>query len=87
MTKQELKEMREWEYVLHNAYRIVKSAKEKLINAFGCENIEYDERKNEVCYIGEGADDDYLGPRLLVMHHIDEMIEDGWVDIEEEEND
>ena len=87
MTKKELEELRNWEYVLYQSERIAKQAKRKITEAFDLLNIEYDENKDEICYVGDGGDDDYLGPKFAIKHHIDEMIDDGWVDVEDNDFD
>lgn len=85
MTRKELEEIRNWEYVLLQIERAAECARKKLINAFKVRNIKYNAQKDELCFIRENKNCGFTGARIEELHHIDEMIQNNWICVEEDE--
>lgn len=89
MTKTEFEIAKVYEEELLHCLRNVERMKSKLMKILDDGNgalldIGYNAKKDCIEYVGEGADDDYMGIQLETCESVEEMKENTWIEIDEE---
>lgn len=70
-------ELQAYEACVAYLYKAMKEARDTLIKELDLMDIDFDWDHCKIVYIGEGPDDDFLGPRILTANSIEE-IEKEW---------
>lgn len=86
MTKKEIADAKEAECILLFLEREADRIRKYLAGTFELLHVDYDDRRDRLVYIGEGNDDG-VGTGTQEVHSIDEMMEMGWIDELEDEDD